>query len=162
MLNDIFKFLSPSKNVKSSNRSKHLVIKTEYCSLHPISQELLCKQKEILLLNPSYQDATIILTSLNKEDVLIGLTKHQNTVLGGVFMFPELVRETVTWEEIENQAGQQQTGVAIFKPSRPVHCLKITPSKPTESIRYLVDHRTISLVERLPLNMCYSSITKRL
>ncbi len=175
MLNGLFKFLTPAFAKSSSSTpvsKKHLVLKTIYSTAgnptllnkpdvtinhikktlsnsDSVNHELLHKQKQILQRNPLFKEALIEITTLTADTVLVGLTKHPRPILGSVMMYSENVCHSDTWKTIENQASQQQAGIAVFKLSQPIACLKITSNKPSDAVSYLVYNRAIYLDKRL-------------
>lgn len=175
MLNAIFeKLLTPIKISRATNKNseaapkKHLVIQTVYSSgstspannasldisknanvsLNNPDMATLDKQKEILLNNTQYQYSSIEQTVLDGNTVLIGLTRHAQPILHGIFMFPENIQNTDEWDVMKQKAACLKAGIAIFQPTQNVTCLKLKQPD-IEYCKYLIDHRAISRIQWL-------------
>lgn len=167
MLNSIFeKLLSPIKISKTSATTpakKHLVIQTVYSSANSNSMDiskdvqsssdianntLLDKQKEILLNQNQYKYSSIEQVTLDGKTFLIGLTKHSQPILRGIFMFPDSIQYTDEWNIMKNQASSLNAGIAIFQTRHDVTCLRLKQDN-AGCCSYLVDHRAISRIEWL-------------
>jgi hypothetical protein len=174
MLNVIFeKLLTPIKISKTTNKhseaaKKHLVIQTVYSSgnktpanntsldisksnntmLSHTDVETLDKQKEILLNDIQYKYYSIEQVVLDRSTVLVGLTRHAQPILHGIFMFPENVQNSIEWDAMKQKAACLKAGIAIFQPIQTVTCLKLKQAG-AEDCQYLIDHRAISRIQWL-------------
>lgn len=140
-------------------QKKHLVMQTLYPKpyynpyepIEPITVDidLLIKQQQILMSHPSFTDAVIEIHLLNKNAVLVGFTRHPQTILNGIFMYPRSVHATDSWIDVVSQANQRKTNIAVFRPRQDIDCLKVTKNDGKKSTLYLVDHRAIVPVEMM-------------
>lgn len=110
-------------------------------------QNLISKRYELLQKDDYFHDTKIEICTLSKYEFLIGLTKHRQTILSGVFMYPEAIRTTYKWTSLEKQASDLNTGIALFATTQPIHCLKVSQTDHEASAIYLIDHRAIERTE---------------
>lgn len=91
-------------------------------------EEILAKQKEILLKSPAFAPASIKICTLSKDLRLIGLTK-QRLIHSGVLMYSESIRYSREWEELKQHALDKGAGIAKFELIKDIECLQIiTPN----------------------------------
>ncbi len=103
------------------------------------------KISETLLSRPDFKDASIELCQLDKSFSLIGLTRHlkTETILGCIFMYPESIRYSEDWQLLFEKADQQQTGIAIFQPTRLIDCFRIILDAKIQPSTYLIHNRDV-------------------
>ena len=139
-------------------QKKHLVMQTRYTPtphlletsemLH-IDIELLIKQQQLLLAQPAFADAVIEIHLLDKNTSLLGFTRHPQTILNVIFMYPKGIESSDKWDEVINHANEHKIGVAVFKLRQDIDCLKATQNDRQKSTLYLVDHRAIAAIEMM-------------
>lgn len=85
---------------------------------------------------------------LDKNMVLVGLTKYTKVLFRGVWMYPCSIRYTEYWDTLKKEAEKNKADIAFFSPKNDATvCLKLMDENEL-ACRYLIHHIDVSVLPR--------------
>lgn len=135
------------QTVYSTNPNHSKPINESYISIDPAVIE---QQKNLLKERNTYSNIEQI--TLAKDSLVVGYTKHAQTLLRGVFMYPPKIETSQKWEKFKIQAEDENTDIATFRLKQATTCLALKNPDGDNEMEYLIDNRLL-----VPVNYLYQT-----